>query len=148
MKMTSPLGMPAGQRGMSLIEILIAVLIFGVGMLGIAAMQATALRNGQTSMQQSQAVIEANAMMDAMRANPNGSYGMGMASSPCTPPAAGSTVATHDKNWWITNLQSNIAPNACGSITCNTGVCTVKVQWSDNLSTTANSESVTVVSRL
>ena len=37
--------MPALQRGASLIEILIAVLILAIGMLSVGAMQATALRN-------------------------------------------------------------------------------------------------------
>ena len=149
MKPTFPLRVPAGQRGMSLIEILISVLIFGIGMLGIAAMQATALRNGQTSMQQSQAVIEANAIMDAIRANPANasSYAMTMASSPCTPPATGATVVASDKHWWITNLQSNIAPDACGSIAWNSGVCTVTVKWSDSNSV-GSTKPVIVVSRL
>jgi type IV pilus assembly protein PilV len=133
---------------MSLIEVLIAVLILGIGMLGIAAMQATALRNSTTSMQQSQAVIEANAMMDAMRANPSVTYSLGMAAAPCTPPTTLGSVVNSDKAWWLSGLQSTVSPNACGSISCSSGVCTVTVLWSDNINTTTRSESVKVVSRL
>ncbi|MFL8092610.1 prepilin-type N-terminal cleavage/methylation domain-containing protein, partial [Xanthomonas vasicola] len=45
------------MSGIGLIEVLISVVILGVGMLGIAAMQATALRNSQSSLERSQAVI-------------------------------------------------------------------------------------------
>ena len=44
---------------MSLIEVLVAVLIMGIGLLGIAAMQTVALRNGQSSLERTQAVIRA-----------------------------------------------------------------------------------------
>jgi len=139
---------PASQRGMSLIEVLISVLILGIGMLGIAAMQAAALRNGQGSLQQSQAIILANTMMDALRANAaNGtSYNMAMASSPCTPPANTGTVISSDKNFWIKSLQSSIEPKACGSISCVNTICTVTVQWNDN--SAAGVENVVLQSRL
>lgn len=57
------------MAGISLIEVLISVLVLGVGMLGIAAMQATALRNSQSSLERSQAVIQVYTIFDAMRAN-------------------------------------------------------------------------------
>jgi type IV pilus assembly protein PilV len=131
---------------MSLIEVLISVLILAIGMLGIAAMQAAALRNSQSSLQQSQAVIEANSILDAMRANltvarANG-YNMGMAAAPCTPPAAGATLVTNDQNWWITNLQSSMGPGACGSVACAANVCNVTVKWNTNLNTTGDTTSI------
>ncbi|MBS0193214.1 MAG: type IV pilus modification protein PilV [Proteobacteria bacterium] len=142
--------MRTSQRGMSLIEVLIAVLILGIGVLGIAAMQAASLRNSQSSLQQSTAVIQANAIMDAMRANvaaaQGGAYNLAMAGAPCAAPAAGATIASKDLNDWITSLQSAIAANACGSVTCGATSCSVTVQWSDNLSGTPNT--VTVASLL
>ena len=55
------------QRGAGLLEVLIAVLVMGIGLLGIAALQATALRNAQSSMERSQAVVQAYAILDSMR---------------------------------------------------------------------------------
>ena len=60
--------LPHIQRGVGLIEVMVAVLILGVGLLGIAAMQTTALRNSQSSLERSQAVMQTYAILDAMRA--------------------------------------------------------------------------------
>ncbi|MBS0462339.1 MAG: type IV pilus modification protein PilV [Proteobacteria bacterium] len=133
---------------MSLIEVLIAVLILGIGVLGIAAMQASALRNSQSSMQQTQAVIAANAMMDSMRANPGGAYALAMAGAPCAPPSAGATVASKDLNAWIAGMQTAISPSACGSVACAGNVCTVTVQWNETADPASPTNSVVIQSRL
>lgn len=128
------------QRGTSLIEVLVSVLIMAVGLLGIAAMQATALRNSQSSTERSQAVIGTYAIIDAMRANRTGaiagSYNTGGWS--CALPAAG-TLAGNDLRAWMTGLRTSIGTGptdatVCGNITCDaaTGVCLVGVQWDDN----------------
>src|SRR5690606_8210568 len=57
------------QAGVGLLEVMISVLILGIGLLGIAAMQATALRNGQSSLERTQAVIQTYAVLDLLRAN-------------------------------------------------------------------------------
>ena len=49
---------PRTSRGVGLIEVLIAVLVMGIGMLGIAALQATSLRNSQSSLERGNAVIQ------------------------------------------------------------------------------------------
>src|SRR3546814_14691706 len=63
--------LPTAMRGTTRIEVLIAVLVLGIGMLGIASLQATSLRNSQSSLERSQAVIATYAIIDAMRANRN-----------------------------------------------------------------------------
>lgn len=140
---------PARQRGMSLIEVLIAVLILGIGVLGIAAMQASAMRNSQSSMQQSQAVIAANGLMDAIRANPNGVYALAMPAPPnCPVPTAAASVASKDLHDWVASLQAGIGPNACGSVACNGGNCTVTVRWSETADPTQPTRTITMQSRL
>ena len=52
-----------------LLAALVAVLVMGVGLLGIAAMQATALRNNQSALERTQATIQTYSILDAMRAN-------------------------------------------------------------------------------
>ena len=54
-------GRPGSRRrmhGLSLIEILVSVVILGIGLLGVAAMQSLALRGGQSSLEASQAVMQ------------------------------------------------------------------------------------------
>ena len=123
------------ERGAGLIEVLIAVLILGVGMLGIAAMQATALRNSQGALERSQAVVQSYSILDAMRANRSaastGEYNTG--GVVCTPPAVG-TLAQTDVSLWIGSLKASLGPGAgtCGGVSCNGSDCTITVQWDDS----------------
>ncbi len=57
------------QSGFTLIEILVAVLILAVGLLGFAALQITAVSAGQESYFRSQALIVAESLADRIRAN-------------------------------------------------------------------------------
>src|SRR5690606_10519903 len=57
------------MRGISLIEVMVSVLVLGVGLLGIAAMQSVALRGGQSSLESTQAVMQTTAIIEAIRAN-------------------------------------------------------------------------------
>ena len=58
------------QRGFSLIEVLIALIIMSVGMLGIAGLYVQSLQAGRTSMFRHQAVALAGDVADRIRANP------------------------------------------------------------------------------
>jgi type IV pilus assembly protein PilV len=57
------------HRGFSLIEVLVALIIIGVGMLGIAKIQALSYASTGTAAQRSIAAILASSMSSAMRAN-------------------------------------------------------------------------------
>jgi type IV pilus assembly protein PilV len=61
----------ARSHGFSLIEVLIALIIIGVGMLGIAKLQALSYASTGTASLRSLAAIEAASMASAMRANRN-----------------------------------------------------------------------------
>ncbi len=61
------------QRGFTLLEILIAIVIFSIGLLGIARLQIAGMRFTHGSQLRSTAVQQAESMADLMRAN---EYGM------------------------------------------------------------------------
>lgn len=143
------------QAGAGLLEVMISVLIMGIGLLGIAAMQATALRNGQSSLERSQVVMQSYAILDVMRANRTnaiaGYYNTG--SMKCTTPTpdaslpAGQQSAQAELNTWLGSLKRTVGrtddESTCANISCvgNTiggGTCTVTVQWDDSRASTPN----------
>ncbi len=140
------------SRGTSLIEVLIAVLILGIGLLGIASMQAITLRNGQSSMERSQAVMQTYSILDAMRANVltarTNAY---VIPRTCTVPTATATLAQNDLNAWMINMQDNLGDGACGTIACEDTapvslgrVCTVTVEWNDSRGSAGSAAQTTV----
>ncbi|HYL70134.1 MAG TPA: prepilin-type N-terminal cleavage/methylation domain-containing protein, partial [Candidatus Dormibacteraeota bacterium] len=57
------------ERGFSLMEVMAAVIVICIGMLGVAKMQALALSNSNTSRMRSLAAIEAASIASAMHSN-------------------------------------------------------------------------------
>lgn len=74
---------PYEQRGASLIEVLIALLIFTVGLLGLAAMQLSSLQSTADSGQRSQSVWLMQDFVERMRANPSGTAAQYAAAQNC-----------------------------------------------------------------
>ena len=74
-----------GQRGFSLVEVLIALIIMSVGMLGIAGLYVQSMQAGRTSMFRHQAVTLAGDVADRIRANPRAgiAYAAGGANNNC-----------------------------------------------------------------
>lgn len=130
------------QRGMTLIEVLVTVIIISVGLLGVAALQLTSLRNNYDAYVRSQAAVLAGDILDRMRANrddamssPNPYAAAAVVTSRHT---ATTTVVDRDVTDWDTTLRTQL-PNGEGSVTQNAdGTVTVVVQWSerDNLPAT------------
>ena len=65
------------HNGFTLIEVLIAMLVLGVGLLGLAGLQANSLRNAQSAYNRSLATELAYDLADRMRAN-NDLNGLGL----------------------------------------------------------------------
>lgn len=61
--------MQARQRGFTLIEVLVSGLILAIGLVGVAGLQAFALKNNQSSFMRSQATALAYDLADRMRSN-------------------------------------------------------------------------------
>ncbi len=60
-------------RGFSLLEVLIALMVLSIGLLGIATVQVSSLRLGQDALFRTKAVNLTADMADRIRANPGGS---------------------------------------------------------------------------
>jgi type IV pilus assembly protein PilV len=122
----------AAQRGVGLIEVLIALLVLSIGMLGMAGLQTWSLRNNQSAMQRGQAVVQAYYIADVMRADRtnavNGLYNIALADAI----PAGTTFVATSRAGWRLSLTQELGPEATGSIACNGPACTVLVQWNDS----------------
>lgn len=139
------------QRGVTLIEVLVSVLVLAVGMLGAAALQASALRNNQSNYERAQMTVLAQGMLDAMRNNmaavDAGNYQL--AAWTCAAPAGGVGLASADLGRWMADMQGQIHGGACGRINCAARVCTVGLRWDDSRATGGNAALVVeIVSRL
>lgn len=119
----------SAQSGLTLLEVLIAVLVLSVGLLGVAGLQLAGLKNGQQSYQRSQVSILAYEMADRMRANRSeayvGSYvidntGVGAAPALDCSTAACTTaeLAAWDRyDWYMRHLLATL-PSATARIQC------------------------------
>ncbi|HEY5673447.1 MAG TPA: type IV pilus modification protein PilV [Malonomonas sp.] len=149
------------QRGFTLIEVLVALLILSVGLLGVAGMQISGMKGNHNAFLRSQAQQYAYEMLDMMRANRtaaiNGGYNLAPFGAVPAVPAI-DTLADQDIREWLTGVTgfSNPAsglPGGLGSIAVaangdNTWTVTITVQWAEGRLADDAAPSVTVVSKL
>jgi type IV pilus assembly protein PilV len=123
------------QTGFGLIEVLIALLIVSIGLLGIAALQMTALKNVGSSMERSQAVFQTYSYLDVLRANRDKAViaELDISVMACDPEALEESKVVQRE--WLTQLQNTLGPQACGQVVCaggDGGTCTITIQWDDS----------------
>jgi type IV pilus assembly protein PilV len=125
------------QRGTTLIETLVALLVLSIGLLGVAGLQLTSLRNNRSAHLRSQAQVMAYDITDRMRANrkkaiDNAAYNIAIGVA-----GTGGTLAGDDVVRWKAALRDSL-PSGDGSVeVVNTNVVLITVQWVDQLSSTA-----------
>lgn len=122
------------SRGFSLIEILIAILILSVGLLGNAGLVAASLKNSNNAYYRSQASVLAADILDRMRANlPNdrtlrlteAAYYIVTVNGSC----GGSGLANTECTEWRQSIAAAL-PAGTGAVTVsNTGLATITIQW-------------------
>lgn len=130
------------QQGMTLIEVLVALLILTVGLLGAAVVQINALKYTDSSRMTSQASFIAYDMMDRIRANSGANYTV-------TPPTSANPGNARDQDLFdfTTSIVNFGGPTATGSITLNQRVYTITITWSDaRAANTANAQRSFVLS--
>jgi type IV pilus assembly protein PilV len=102
------------QRGITMVEALVALVVLSVGMLGIAGLYVSSLQAGRTALSRTQAVNLVNDMIDRIRANAtarnayaNATYAGGPAVQGCvtTNNCAVDKLAQDDLARWILATQ-------------------------------------------
>ena len=137
------------DSGFTLVEVLISVIVLSIGLLGLAGLQASSLKNNNSAYLRTQAVTLANDIIDRMRANQDiakaGNYDIDIGTAAATPVAgctgtgadncSASDMATLDVSQWKTKL-SELLPSGDGSVARTVSgsetMVTVTIQWDDS----------------
>jgi len=123
------------NKGFTLVETLVALVVLSTGLLGVAALQFTSLQNNNSAVFRSQTTYFAYDIADRMRANRDrvlaGDY-----KTAYGPPTTGtpSTVAQLDVQAWKVALQAAL-PGGDGSIDNEPnkdGDVTIHIHWDDS----------------
>ena len=123
-----------------MIEVMIALLVLAVGLLGLAGLQGMALRENASAGIQTQALYLSNDMLDRMRANwqaaLNQDYDIAIGTAPASPAYEGMVLS--DLTAWKSNLAE--LPGGDGAIDVSGSQVTVVVRWADGGSGTQTLE--------
>jgi type IV pilus assembly protein PilV len=117
------------------VEVLIALVVLSIGMLGIAALYLESLRGGRAALYRTQAVTFAADIGDRMRANrsPADAYNCG---DPCASSAGKNALAQSDLAGWLAAVQASL-PGGTASVVYTPATTTtptayvVTIRWNE-----------------
>lgn len=145
-------------RAFTLFEVLIALLIFSLGLIGVAGLLVFSMKANFAASQRTQATFLAQSLAERMRANIigvwHGSYDgswSSPAASSCNPTTSACNpdgLAAYDLSAWFDQVQQQL-PNASASLACARnavptppdlkaqppyqGVCTLRMNWDETI---------------
>lgn len=136
---------PRKPRGFSMIEVLVAMVILAVGILGVASLQGSSLRFTHNAQLRSQATTIAQDMVERLRTNrdfalaSNENYQVNIGATAsgeildCTSNNCSAIeLAEFDKDQWLESIEN--LPKGKGSVTVdsNTRAATILVMWDND----------------
>jgi type IV pilus assembly protein PilV len=141
------------SAGFTLLEILVALLVISMGLLGMAGVQALSINNTNSARMRGIAAIKAESLAAAMHANVaywQNVSGTVTQSSVSTAGSCGSStctasqVAGYDVSQWSSELSASALalPSASGTFSCSSSTtapvsCTITVSWQEKSMTSS-----------
>ncbi|WP_101925876.1 MULTISPECIES: type IV pilus modification protein PilV [Luteimonas] len=146
------------QTGFSLIEVLIALVVLAVGLLGLALLQTTNLRYTQSAQQRTMAVNLASELLDTIRTNRSqiASYEMAEADFAGVAPDPETGCATfpitsnaNNIERWQCEVRESLGPDAFAIVVVNDPEVSVNIVWSEeNMAELAGEGEIELVTTL
>lgn len=116
-----PLNSPRASKGFSLIEVLIALVILAIGLLGMASLMLTSMQSNQNAAERSAAIVLSYDLIERMRSNPDqvdlyvGDPSTSVdpcIADDCTAGMTSTQLAGNDLANWASELGTNIPGSA------------------------------------
>lgn len=145
-------------RGISLIEVMVAVLVLAFALLGLTTLQTRALRANVSALQRSQASMLGQYMLDLLRVDRDaargGAYNTGSNFSCATAGLTNANVLARDSlRQWLDEAKGNLGSlgdaTTCVRVECSADyVCSVQIRWDDSRAGGEPDQQLTLGSRL
>lgn len=122
---------PSGQTGFTLVEVVVALLLLGVALLGEASLLLATLHQSRLALDRAQTELLASALTERLRANPAGAadgayvtdeHAPDQSTSDCRQPCAAATLARVQLAQFHTRLQETL-PGAKLNLQCADAGC-------------------------
>jgi len=128
------------QSGFSMIEVLIAIVILAIGLLGFALLQTLNLRYTQGANARTQATNLGYTMLDQMRANrlaaaqyTSASFNAdSLGDSSCDAPSSSASVVARGIGEWKCQVYRSLGPSTAATVTYSAaGIAGVRLSWDE-----------------
>lgn len=111
------------ELGFSMLEILVAVMIIALALVGLAGLQVRSVQNNLLAAERSLVVMQINSLIERMRANPQVdktqyNFDSAGAAPGCTNTAAANYLSRCDLVAWLEGLQANGLGDAESKVEC------------------------------
>lgn len=121
------------ERGATLLEVLVTIVVLAIGLLGLAGLQVTSIQSNHSAYYRSQATILAYDLSDRMRSNRaqalDGAYAIDFPTSSSSNAVSGSRTA-QDVAEWLNSLADTL-PSGTGKVENDDNLITIHVRWDD-----------------